>query len=146
MKQYVKCMPNPGKNTPCYGCIFPHTHSWGDPYSCEWEEVYTGNRVYFLQTQPAYSESQMTTKYSSWDITQDGHQKLSMGYLNQDGHQPKALHGSSSEKAISNSSQMATKKKKKLSIWNFTQDGLPKLFLEPHQGCRDQREISKICK
>ena len=97
-------MPNPGKNTPCYGCIFPHTHSWGDPYSCEWEEVYTGNRVYFLQTQPAYSESQMTTKYSSWDLTQDGHQKLSMGYLNQDGHQPKALHGSSSEKAISNSS------------------------------------------
>ena len=113
MKQYVKCMPNPGKNTPCYGCIFPHTHSWGDPYSCEWEEVYTGNRVYFLQTQPAYSESQMTTKYSSWDLTQDGHQKLSMGYLNQDAHQPKALHGSSSEKAISNSSQMATKKKKK---------------------------------
>ena len=111
MKQYVKCMPNPGKNTPCYGCIFPHTHSWGDPYSCEWEEVYTGNRVYFLQTQPAYSESQMTTKYSSWDLTQDGHQKLSMGYLNQDAHQPKALHGSSSEKAISNSSQMATKKK-----------------------------------
>ena len=97
-------MPNPGKNTPCYGCIFPHTHSWGDPYSCEWEEVYTGNRVYFLQTQPAYSESQMTTKYSSWDLTQDGHQKLSMGYLNQDAHQPKALHGSSSEKAISNSS------------------------------------------
>ena len=33
---------------PCYGCIFPHTHSWWDPHNCEWEEVYTRNRVYFL--------------------------------------------------------------------------------------------------
>ena len=24
-------MATAGKNTPCCGCIFPHTHSWWDP-------------------------------------------------------------------------------------------------------------------
>jgi len=63
----------------------------------------------------------MTTKCSPWDLTQDGHQKLSMGYLNQDGHQPKALHGSSSEKAISNSAYgTSLKMVSQSSSWNLT--------------------------
>ena len=37
-----------GGISPCNECIFPHTHNWWDPHSCEWEEVYTRNKVYFL--------------------------------------------------------------------------------------------------
>lgn len=36
------------KNTLCFGCIFPSTHSWWDPLNCEREEAYIQNELFFL--------------------------------------------------------------------------------------------------
>ena len=35
-------------NPPCHRGIFPYTHNWWDSHSCEWEKIYTRNKVYFL--------------------------------------------------------------------------------------------------
>lgn len=35
------------KNTLCFGCIFPSTHSWWDPLNCERKEAYIQNELFF---------------------------------------------------------------------------------------------------